>query len=89
VESYRKGVDAARRAEALASGAQADEHRPWARPPLRSWTDAEHAEFERLHDAAGEAVQARHAALAASGLGAGYEVVQELHAAAWAGSPRS
>jgi hypothetical protein len=78
VEAHRREVDAARREETP------DERgRPgWVARPLRPWTEAEDARHAELLAAARKAAEVRRAALAASGLGEGYDVVQGLHAAA-------
>jgi hypothetical protein len=78
VEEHRKAVDAARRAEAVE-----DRDRPkWASPELRPWTAEESARHEELMAEVREAAEARSAALSASGLGTGQDVVKALHAAA-------
>lgn len=78
VEAHRLAVDARRREEA-----EPDTDRPkWASPALRLWTEEEDARHAELMAAVLEAEQARHAALAESGLGHGYDVIQDLHAAA-------
>lgn len=82
VEAHRKGVDERRRGEARAAGARPDDARPWAPAPLPPWTEADDTRHAELMAEARAAAEARHAALAASGLGDGYEVVQGLHRAA-------
>lgn len=82
VEAHRRQVDERRRGEAVASGAQPDDSRPWAPVPLPPWTETEGARHAELMGEVYAAAEARHAALAESGLGFGYETVQGLHRAA-------
>jgi hypothetical protein len=82
VEAHRKQVDARRRKEAAARGAEPDQHRPWGGLPLEPWTEADDAEHERLLDAARQAAEALRAGIAEAGLDGGYEVTQGLHKAA-------
>lgn len=78
VEAHRIAVDAQRREEA-----EPDNDRPkWASPALRLWSDEEDARHAELMAAVVAAAEARSKALAESGLGDGYDVVQDLHAAA-------
>jgi hypothetical protein len=78
VEAHRAAVDAARRAE----GVPVKDAPKWVPPTLKEWTAEEDAEHARLMAEVTAAAEARHAALTASGLGAGYDVVQALHKAA-------
>jgi hypothetical protein len=77
VEAHRLAVDALRLEEA-----EPDADRPKWSPARRPWTDEESARHEELMAAALDAAQARRRALAESGLGDSYDVVQDLHAAA-------
>ncbi|MGW5352175.1 hypothetical protein ACWERV_16900 [Streptomyces sp. NPDC004031] len=63
VEKHRKTVDAARRTEAAAAGAET----------LRPWTEAEDAEYAQLHQAAVAAAEARAAALIEAGIVSTYD----------------
>jgi len=76
VEAHRKAVNADRKATATPG---AERH---SQPVLRLWTEEEDARHAELMAAVREATDARRAALAGSGLGASYDVVQDLHAAA-------
>jgi hypothetical protein len=82
VEDHRKSVNARRRADAAKAGREPDPARPWAGPELDPWTEADDARHEELLAAARAAAEARQEALAAAGLGGGYDVVQALHLAA-------
>ncbi|MET9222291.1 hypothetical protein ABZX65_26495 [Streptomyces sp. NPDC003300] len=78
VEAHRKQVDAQRRAEA----APLKDAPKWMSPALREWTAEERERHAALMAEATAAADALHQALAASGLGASYDVVQGLHRAA-------
>ncbi|MFJ2630810.1 hypothetical protein ACIO6U_02450 [Streptomyces sp. NPDC087422] len=78
VQTHRMTVDAARRAEA---GPVKDAPK-WMSPALREWTPEERERHAALMAEATAAADALHQALAASGLGASYDVVQGLHRAA-------
>lgn len=89
MEAHRREVHARRVAEAdereaqaRAAGERIEALATWQRRQLRPWTPAEDARHAELTAAVITAAQALRAALAESGLGRGYDVVQELHKAA-------
>jgi hypothetical protein len=73
LETYRKAVDAARRADAQ------DTKDALA---LRSWNDQENAEYDRLHAAALAAAEARAIAMTANGIRSGFATEFALREAA-------
>jgi hypothetical protein len=79
VEAHRKGVDAARRAEAQPT---TDPTRRWESPALRPWTPEEDQEHARLMAEATAAATALRAGMVDAGLDGGYDAVQGLHKAA-------
>lgn len=81
VEAHRKGVDAARRAEAQPT---TDPTRRWESPALRPWTAKEEKKHADLMAEVTAAATALRAGIRDVGLDGGYDAVQGLHKAAWA-----
>jgi hypothetical protein len=82
VETYRKDVDAARRAQAAAEGLQTDPTRRRESPQLRPWTEEEEDKFAGLMSAARDAALALRKGIVEAGLAQTYDVAQGLHRAA-------
>lgn len=79
VEAHRKGVDAARRAEATPN---TDPTRRWESPALRPWTAKEEKNHADLMADVTTAAEALRAGITEAGLDGGYDAVQGLHKAA-------